>query len=376
MLVSVAIAAQTRTALTLHGDRFAINGIGQFVVFTSYFDGLNRPSPTLGGDLDWLRARGIGGIRVWPNTPPTPIMDPDGRLDPIVVSRLLTLLDEAATRGMVVDLTFHREAVGCASRDCAFNPEEFGDAIVAVARTLVDRRNVLFDLQNEWNVHRPGARMRLRDFRTIRDRVRLVNPGLPIAASVTFGYGETRAAEDAFDLLAFHEARDVDGSWAYETDRLLGRLREALWSAGRVLPIYLQEPNRFRHPRDRQPHLDDTVEHYWVAARGAKRAGAAAWTFHTAAGFNLASTVPFEQFLLPQERRIVDGLSAQLAEEPLWGIRRPTRFELRGGDAPASCARPRQPESDRSPDYLMKPRACSSSGRDESDALHIATSCR
>lgn len=347
MVVSTAIAAQPRTTLTRQGDHFAITGVDQFIVFTSYFDGLNRPTPTLTADLDWLRARGIGGIRVWPNTPPTPIMDPEGDLDPAVVSRLLTLVDEAAVRGMVVDLTFHREAVECASPECLFTPEEFGDAIVAVAQALVDRRNVLFDLQNEWDIHRRGARMRLRDFRAIRDRVRRVNPDVPVAASVTFGYGEARAAEDAFDLLAFHEGRDVYGSWAYDTDRLLGRLREALWTAGRVVPIYLQEPNRFRHPPDRQPHLDDTAEHYWVAARGAKRAGAAAWTFHTAAGFDLASGVPFEQLLLPQERRVIDGLSVQLAEEPAWGILQPTRFGPRDKDTAPSRRGRRGPASER-----------------------------
>lgn len=346
ILVSATIAAQARTTLTRQGDHLAINGVGQFIVFTSYFDGLNRPAATLRADLDWLKARGIGGIRVWPNTPPTPLMAHEGHLDPTVLSRLLTLVDEAATRGMVVDLTFHREAVACPSSDCTFTPEAFGDAIVAVAHTLVDRHNVLFDLQNEWDIHRQGARMRLRDFSAIRDRVRAVNPAVPIAASVTFGYGEARAAEDAFDLLAFHEGRDVYGSWAYDTDRLLGRLREALWTSGRVVPIYLQEPNRFRHPQDRQPYLDDTAEHYWVAARGAKRAGAAAWTFHTAAGFNLASTSAFEQLLLPQERRVLDELATQLADEPRWGIRPTARLRPPAGDTRKSRRGPRQLGSD------------------------------
>lgn len=320
VVVSAGVTAQRRTVLTPQGDHLAINGTGQFLVFASYFDGLHRPVDTLRSDLEWMRARGIRGIRVWPNTPPGPLMDPDGHLDPTAVSHLLTLVDEAAVRGMVVDLTFHREAIECPTDDCAFTPDEFGDALVAVARTVATRRNVLFDLQNEWDVHRTGARMRLRDFRAIRDRVRQANPTLPIVASVTSSYGEARAAEDAFDLVAFHEGRDVYGLWAYDTDRLLDRLREALWTAGRVAPIYLQEPNRFRRPRDRQPHLDDTVEHYWVAARGAKRAGAAAWTFHTAAGFDLGSNTTFEQLLLADERRVLDGLSAQLAEEPRWGI--------------------------------------------------------
>lgn len=223
--MSVGVTAHYRTTLTSRGDYFAVNGVGRFIVFTSYFDGLNRPTPTLRADLEWLRARGIGGIRVWPNSPPTSIMNADGHLDPAVVSRLLTLVDEAAARGMVVDLTFHREAVECPSSDCTFTTEEFSDAIVAVAHALIRRRNVLFDLQNEWNVHRQG--MRLRDFRALRDRVRTVNTAIPITASVTFGYGEARAAEDALDVLAFHEGRDIYGSWAYDTDRLLGRLREA-----------------------------------------------------------------------------------------------------------------------------------------------------
>ena len=121
---------------------------------------------------------------------------------------------------------------------------------------------------------------------------------LPISAS----YGEEHAAGRAFDILAYHDGRDAYGSWAADTERLVGHLREALTVNGAPLPIYLQEPNRFPRPGDRQPNLDDTPAHYWQAAQAARQAGAAAWTFHTAASFDLSSDVPFEHLLLAPER--------------------------------------------------------------------------
>ncbi len=237
-------------------------------------------------------------------------------------TRLLALVDAAARRGLVVDLTFHREAVICPSSGCTFSVEDYGESLAALAWVLRDRRNVLFVLQNEWNVRSGG--LTAPDLVALRERVRAANPLLPVAASVTADYGERDAVARAFDMVAWHGWRDAYGSWAVDTEAVVSRLRDAMDGRGdSPLPIYLQEPNRFPHAEDRQPWLDDTAAHYWLAARYARRAGGAAWTFHTAAGFHLGNEIPFAQLLLPGEQRVLGRLAAELAAEPAWGIRTP-----------------------------------------------------
>ena len=140
--------------LTRQGDHFAIDGRGEFLLFVSYFDGLNRQPALLRRDLAWLAANGVRGIRVWPNSPPVPLMHADGTLSPAMLDRLGRLVGEAARFGIVVDVTFHREAIDCPDSACAFSVTAYGAALAQAARALSAHRNVLIDLQNEWNDHR------------------------------------------------------------------------------------------------------------------------------------------------------------------------------------------------------------------------------
>ena len=314
--------------LTREGDHFAIDGRGEFLLFVSYFDGLNRPPAVLQQDLAWLAGAGIRGIRVWPNSPPVPLMHPAGTLNAAMLNRLVRLVDKAARHRIAVDVTFHREAIDCQDTACEFTIAAYGAALAQATRALSPYRNVLIDLQNEWNDHRMD--MSWPDIESLHAQVRAADPVVPITASVTSTYGEEHAAGRAFDLLAYHDGRDAYGSWASDTEALVQRLRDALMANGQPMPIYLQEPNRFPHPGDRQPNLDDTPEHYWLAAQAARRAGAAAWTFHTAASFDLSSDVPFAHLLLAPERRVISGLRAAVAEAPVWGVQTPvtTRFDL------------------------------------------------
>ena len=313
LLASVASGqAVARPVLAVQGDRFALDGTTRFLVLVSYFGGLSRPAATLAGDLDWLKERGIDGIRVWPNLD-VPIMNADGAVNPSRLDRLRAFIDAAATRGLIVDLSFHREGVCGNPVACDFTVSEFGQGIRAVAADLSERRNVLFDLQNEWDVH--GHGIALSDLMSIRAAVRSVNRHIVVTASTTSGYGEDRAARDAFDVLAFHGARDAQGRWARETGDLIARLR-GHQTFGRERPIYLQEPNRFRLPDERRPEMDQTPENYLTAASHAKQGGAAAWTFHTGAGFDLSSPTPFNQLLQPGELDVLNRLSTALAAVP------------------------------------------------------------
>jgi Cellulase (glycosyl hydrolase family 5) len=307
--------------LLIGGDYFAIDGIGRFLVFVSYFDGLRRPSSVLSSDLGWLKSKRIDGVRVWPNASSPQLMTADGRLHPGALSNLKSFIDRAAAAGMIVDLTFHREGVCNPPGACGFTIAEYEQAIAATASELRDRKNVLFDLQNEWNVHGDGITMT--DLRRIRAAVSAAAPSLIVTAS-TSNDSVADAAVNAFDVLSYHGPRDEHGSWADTTDDLLASLRAQLaLTPRRLAPVYLQEPNRFRIANDTFSGYDSVPAHYWTAVQNAKMAGAAAWTFHTGACFDLSSSTAFSALLQDGELAVIQGLAAALAAQPEWGVELP-----------------------------------------------------
>jgi len=308
--------SSTAQLLARSGDHFTVNGVGQFILFVSYFHGLERPAETLSADFSWLESKGVMGVRVWPNATNPRLMRSNGQLDVMALRRLTSIVAQAARRGMIVDMTFTRESVPLLPNDHAFTIAEYRQAITSTANALRDRRNILFDLQNEWN----NQAMTIADLNAIRSAVRSRHPALLVTAS-TSGNSYPEAAVNAFDVLAYHGSRDDAGRWADETGEIVAGLRaELARTPRRVAPIYLQEPNRFRYPADSLNYYDNTTAHYWTSAQKAKMAGAAGWTFHTAASFNLSSSTPLSELLLPGERDVLESLAAKLAQQSIWGI--------------------------------------------------------
>ena len=321
--------------LSIDSNRFAIDGVSRFVVFVSYFDGVRRPAATLATDLDWLKSRGVLGVRVWPNSSEPRLMDAEGGLNATVLSKLKSLIDAAAARGMVVDVTFNREGVCVPPSSCGFTAAEYTLAIATVAHELDGRRNILFDLQNEWNVHGGLSRA---DLQGIRAAVRIQNPLLVVTAS-TSGDSVVEAAANAFDVLAYHGPRDSSGRWAETTDDLVHSLRTQLaLTPGRVGLVYLQEPNRFPVAGDMATGFDSDPDHYWTAVTNAKLAGAAAWTFHTGASFNLSSQTAFSELLTPEERNVLHGLLTHLPSPVAWANRATFRNETTTGSEQTRAA--------------------------------------
>lgn len=325
MLTATGSRAQT---LAVSRDHFTVNGTAQFLVFASYFHGLDRPAAMLSADLAWLKSKGVIGVRVWPNVSQPRLMNEDGQLNSVALDKLRFLIGEASARGMIVDVTFTREHIAG-----DFSMGEYQQAIASAASDLRDRRNILFDLQNEWNCWSNQREMTIAALENIRAAVKAAVPALVVTASTScHPYGE--AGANAFDVLSHHGPRDRFGNWANDTGDLVRDLKwQVALTPGRVAPVYLQEPNRFGYPFDRLDYYDSTPSHYWTSVQAAKREGAAAWTFHTAASFNMTSSTPFSALLLDGERAVLDGLASALAAQPTWGIKPPiqppSRFRRR-----------------------------------------------
>ncbi|MGE3507958.1 MAG: hypothetical protein AB7N65_03640 [Vicinamibacterales bacterium] len=325
-------------SLAARGDHFTVDGHPQFLLFISYFDGVrrvprDRPGDTaiLERDLDFFVARGLSGIRVWPNTPQSPdetLMRCDGSLRPEELARLRLLLAQAATRRLMVDLTFTREHVLDAGQPC-LTLDDYRTGVVAVARRLIDEPHVLFDLQNEWNVPRivnDPSPWTAQALLAVRDAVKAVHPDRLVTAS-TSGLGEQEAARFAttrsevtgagWDVLTYHDPREP--GWARATGAVVERLRRAVTQRQPGgLPIHLQEPSRCGYD-------DCAVEHYEIAVREARRAGAAGWTFHHDPDKDLDSDIPIWEMLTPSERDVLTRLRPASDSVPWGRTREPGR---------------------------------------------------
>jgi hypothetical protein len=279
-------------ALTLgaNGARLTLDGRPEFLLFVSYFDGLR--SPHIERDFEYLGSQTrVRGVRVLPNwlRCDEDIHDPhcsparDGLFDAAAGSvradrleALQHLIAVAGAQGLVVDVTFTRETLAP-----EMPVDAYERAIVRTAAALKPFRNVLFDIQNEFDKNGLSPD----EVGTIREGIRRVDPARLVAASGSGGYTPQEAARLAFDhgldLLALHDPRR-EGSW-FRRNTIADLVAKARDVPGRALPLYFQEPTAWGTRSDD----DEVVAHFLEAAGSAERAGAAAWTFHQRVGFNL-----------------------------------------------------------------------------------------
>jgi hypothetical protein len=178
----------------------------------------------------------------------------------------------------------------------------------------------LFDLQNEHDKNRPPSdpshphgwsseEWTAYLGGTIKPAIKARDSARLLTVSWTSDVAPSTVASSAqrygYDVLAYHHR---GSGWQTKTTAYVKTLEELIARSGPRRPIYLQEPNRFP--------FDTTVAHYETAVADAKRAGAAAWTFHNSVverSKPLNGTTPFEQLLEPGERAFLDRLASIVA---------------------------------------------------------------
>jgi hypothetical protein len=208
-------------------------------------------------------------------------------------------------------------------------------------RRLTDRlkgdgyRHVMFDLQNEVdnppNTLEGGYRLSRTDIATLIDwHVHAIDPRRIVFASITGASGNAtnpvtndpqgsihvlQAVTDQHaTVIPYHDPRS--GTWAADTATVVGNLK------GDGRPIYLQEPARVEDFDRNRSDLWDGL----TAVHNAKQFGAAAWTFHTSAGFymndhgiawHLQNDTTYRAF--DAERSFLNNLPGTLASTT-WGV--------------------------------------------------------
>jgi hypothetical protein len=316
----------SETILGTQGASFTINGRPQFLIGISAFDAIGHMKDA---ELDKLHQRGFRLIRVWgyweqvilnsqsPTLPSTLsrniLFRTDGSLDPQKLSQLKDLLQRTDRRGMVIDMTVFNAFT---SFDGNYLEKSL-TGLKQLTTALKGHRNLLFDVYNEHNNHgrtspNPISHEQLGTFvKAVKD----IDPDRIVTFSNTHRepggeVGDELAKEYlaelslGIDCFTPHLPRTPD--FAARTGERVRWIRALMKSHGEVMPLYLQEEARRRHS-----HLNPTAAEFFEAARSAKKAGAAAWVFHTDAGYNFGLGTLFER-LDPTERSVVDRLAKEL----------------------------------------------------------------
>ena len=309
-------AAAAAQSLAVQGDRFAVDGEPRFLVFVSYFDGLHRPTIDLiDRDLQYLKDKGVEGIRVFPDWHAPRLLDSGGAVDNQSLGRLLTLVGRAAAKGLMVDVSFDPELPGISTMEHFREGRDGAGGLKNIAAALRDAkaRNVVIDLCNEWDLHCSAFGMA--GLQSVKDAIKKIDPArLVVVSARDEGQAVSFVKDYGFDAVTFHDPRDLapgrspHTNWATRTSPVVADLKERLAKSEAVAPIYLQEPSRFIRPGEHRSDTDEDPHRYGIALANARKAGAAAWTFHTLAGGDLSGTEPFSELLLPGELAVLDDL--------------------------------------------------------------------
>jgi hypothetical protein len=287
--------AVRETRIGIAGDKFTINGQPTFLLGISYFDAVHwRLS-----DLDRLAELNFNLIRIFLDWQNRGFFDDEGNL--AKSEELLALVRAANDRGIVVDVTI-----------TGYSEVPRDKAVQAAVRTLRNEPNVIFDLQNEYNLGREAAlspsEIRQLYFIAKAENARAIVFASNYAAWMrgnTLNPGRlTQEVKTGVDLVAPHFTRNP--RWYSDTGTRVAQTKEHLRSLNRNIPVYLQEEHR-----NGWRGGDFTKEQFLQAAQEAKAHGAAAWVFHTNAGFSLIDQEFFAE-LDATERQVIQKLGAAI----------------------------------------------------------------
>lgn len=293
------------TGLGIDGEQLTWDGVPTFFVGVSYFDARSWHE----SDFDGLAERGWNLVRIWLDWGKIGLFGADGALTPEGAGILTALVDSAAEREIVVDVTILDPGL-------LFTPDidHRLAAVQSVATTLADRTNVFYDVMNEHD-HGKGP-IDHTEAATLAAALREIDADAIITISSTGGHlvgddatvqvesVDAETDEVGVAIVTPHLPRTAD--WADQTDVRVTALRGHLQSRGLVVPIYLQEEARRGHSG-----LEPSEAEFVQSASEAQAAGAAAWIFHTDAGFELGVATFFDA-LDEVEVAVIDNLPGTL----------------------------------------------------------------
>jgi hypothetical protein len=179
--------------------------------------------------------------------------------------------------------------------------------VIRRLKVLGTHPHVFIDLQNERNRGIAGMDYTREEIAGLRDALKAADAARLVMCSTLGGVEESLALLKAarLDIVAFHEGQEK--RWFLNTPAIVAALRRA------NVPVYLQEMARAPDRGVPCAERSDEPNAFIEAVRAARQAGAAAWTFHTDAGFRLDREAFQDRVrACGREREFLDTLAAAL----------------------------------------------------------------
>jgi len=310
------------------GNKF----FNKFTILFSYFDAMDASN--LSGDLDYLKSKGIDGIRIFPNWwdyqgpgnfvfSDSALMSSNGNIKNDRLSRLEQILDAASSRGMLVDITFTRDTVDGPCNQAGNSimcEEEYKKGVTSVANTIKGRNKIIIDLQNEAEGNNPITKLDPTHIKNLADRVRATGITSPLSVSYGTSVSEGLSAANEFGL-------DINNFHLANTSNFNTYINNISGAGASSKEVYLGEPYNTSFIDREGATATDIINR----AKEAKKAGVSVWTFHTSAGFQLDNS-SLESRLSAVEKEALNNLSSSLASVT-WG-RSSSGGTTPTGDAP------------------------------------------
>ena len=327
LIVMLGLGLAGAQTLAIHGDQFAVNGQSKFLIFVSYFDAMRRAGVDGQGlvtDFAFLGSTNpalpgkVDGIRILPNWWAQPgsrpstdsLIDSGGNIrDQGTWDRFVAVLSKAKMYNLLVNVTFTIETIQ--------NPPSFANYQSGIQK-VVSRlegehpgvyRNVMFDVQNEFNNHLPEANLdeKYAKVKVLVTAVTTAHEAAVATGSVTNNPRPPTPTEAGayavtyqLPVVAFHERRTSD-SW-FQEGTLRAVIADIKSGLGAVVkPIALDEPQSWT--------ADPSPGHCTQAVKWAQKYGAALWTFHTQTNHDLARHTMLAK-MTNAEKDEINGLRA------------------------------------------------------------------
>ena len=300
--------AQTGVSLGVSGDKFTINGTPTFLLGVSFFDAINETAGNLDSDLQYLQNNHFNLIRVWAdwqwqepfestqgdshccrNSTVYDTGKRDGSLNNTRFNQLINVIDQAANRGIVVEvvITDFNPSFYNGGDTAAQRLEKHKTAARNITQALSGKTNVFFDLMNE---HDNDGTDYLpfpnhADIKQIADAVASVDSSRIVTVSNRGRNSENssqiQGEVSTVGVDAYTPHFDRGGVWYDLTDDRVNSVRGILqgMNPARNIPIYLSEEANYPD--------GGSQTNFVTAAINAKNAGAAGWNFHQTYGFHL-----------------------------------------------------------------------------------------
>ena len=321
-------SASAGPVLTKNGTALALDGQDTFLLEATYFDGMSHWHQS---DLDYLKSKGFNAIRILLDTTLcvpactdyTPdrhrsMFNTDGTLDRTKTERVHELIHAASAVGMVVELA----VLTYYSAGRLTTPNARANAITNAVAEYAKHPNTFFDVVNEFDHALPHEwEEPIENIQNYISAARAASSTAFIVASVTgeryFDYDKegnstkntpiaanilADAALTGIDALAVHNIRDK--AWHATTGARTHALQSVLASGSRGMPIIFNEENRRGWNVNQEPKENE----FLTAVSQAVDAGAALWSFHTDASFDMSNGATMQSQLDHVERSVVDEL--------------------------------------------------------------------